>query len=88
MKHLQSFRNNRKPQLESRLTSWGIRKKLTPDIWRSVKSVMKARATPPAPKKSVVILSGMLIPTEKVYYETKRHELVTMGPGWFPVSMT
>ncbi|KAM7206923.1 hypothetical protein V8F33_000022 [Rhypophila sp. PSN 637] len=67
-----------KPQLENRLTSWGIRRKLKPEIWRMVKSCTVARAADR--KQSVVILSGLRLPAEKVDYEMKRDELVTMRP--------
>ncbi|KAK4220240.1 ankyrin repeat-containing domain protein [Rhypophila decipiens] len=68
-----------KPQLENRLTSWGIRRKLKPEIWRTVKSDIVARVADR--KQSVVILSGLRLPAEKMDYEMKRNELVTMRPA-------
>jgi len=59
---------------------WGFRKKLTPAIWRSVRSAIQARV-----KESVVILSGLRLPVDEVDRKTERHKLVTWRSGRFPI---
>ncbi|RYP64428.1 hypothetical protein DL771_008760 [Monosporascus sp. 5C6A] len=67
-----------KPQLEYKLSQWRFYKNLKADIWRYVGSTIQKRAT--ALKESVVILSGQRLSGERVEYETRRNELVTLRP--------
>ncbi|EAQ91914.1 predicted protein [Chaetomium globosum CBS 148.51] len=66
-----------KGQVESKLRSWGFRKKLQPNIWRHVEHVIRDRQTC-LRKATTVILSGRRIPREKVKNETTRHN----PPRW------
>lgn len=72
-------RHIRQKQLEYRLNDWGFRKKLSPDIWRSVRSIIQARAA--ELKESVVILSGRRLPVEKVDGVTERHQVLSLLRG-------
>ncbi|KAK4165563.1 ankyrin repeat-containing domain protein, partial [Cladorrhinum sp. PSN259] len=64
-------------KLQSKLKSWGFRKKLEPNIWRYLSHVIQDRRNCSG-KNTTVILSGRRIPQEKVENNISRHD----PPRW------